>query len=98
MKETPREQFRWAAHAGGPAIIKAKDYEARGEVHAPTPYAGWKALSAEGDELRTGDVLEEILPDGSTGALYIAKYVGFESATWFVPEPKLENQQNSCPQ
>jgi len=98
MKDAPREQFRWAAHTGGPAVIKSKDYEATGEISAATPYAGWKALSAEGAELRTGDVLEEVLPDGSPGALYIAKYVGLESATWFVPEPRPENQQNSCPQ
>jgi hypothetical protein len=96
MKETPREQFRWAAHTGGAATVKAKDYEAVGEVDAPSPYAAWKALSAHGNPLHTGDVLEEIHSDGAKGALYLAKYVGFELATWFVPEPKPDIQANSC--
>ena len=96
MKETPREHFRWAAHTGGAATVKLKDYEAAGEVEASSPYAAWKALSADGNPLNTGDVLEEIHPDGAAGALYLAKYVGFEPASWFVPEPKPEIQANSC--
>ena len=97
MKETPREHFRWAAHTGGPALIKPKDYDARGEIEAASPYAGWKALSAQGAPLRAGDVLEEILPDGTLGTLHIAKYVGFEKATWQLPEQsKPENQASSC--
>lgn len=92
IKETPHEHFRWAAHTGGLAIVKQKDYEVKGEVEAASPYAGWKALSAQGDALRTGDLLEEISPDGVSGTLHIAKYVGFDIATWFVAEPKPENQ------
>ncbi|HZS56389.1 MAG TPA: hypothetical protein VFA65_18430 [Bryobacteraceae bacterium] len=91
IKETPRENFRWAAHTGGLAIAKPKDYEAEGEIDAANPYAGWKALSAQGCPLRTGDILEELLPDGVPGALHIAKYVGFEKAAWFIPEAKTEN-------
>lgn len=66
-----------------------------GEVEAASPYAAWKILISEQNRLRTGDVLEEVLPDGVPGALYIAKYVGFEPATWFIPEPKAENPMNS---
>jgi hypothetical protein len=92
IKETARENFRWAAHTGGLAIAKLKDYEPKGEIDAASPYAGWKALSAQGCPLRTGDILEEILPDGAPGTLHIAKYVGFEKAAWFIPETKAENQ------
>ena len=59
-----------------------------GEIEAVSPYAAWKTLASEQSPLRTGDVLEEVLPDGPAGSLYIAKYVGFEPATWYIPEPK----------
>jgi hypothetical protein len=96
MKDGPREQFRWAAHTGGPAVVKPKDYEAKGEIEAASPYGAWKALGANGDPLQTGDLLEEIAADGSAGSLHIAKYVGIEKATWLVPEPKPEIQPSSC--
>jgi hypothetical protein len=96
MKDAPREQFRWAAHTGGVAIVKPKDYEAMGVIEAGSPYAGWKALGERGDPLRTGDLLEELKADGSAGALHITKYVGMENASWFVPEPKPENQSTSA--
>jgi hypothetical protein len=95
MKDGPREQFRWAAHTGGPAMVKPKDYEATGEIEAASPYAAWKALAANGDPLHTGDLLEEIATDASGSALHIAKYVGIEKATWLVPEPKPEIQPSS---
>lgn len=98
IKDGPREHFRWAAHTGGTAIVKPKDYEAQGQVEAASPYAAWKALSEKDDPLRPGDLLEEISPDGASGSLYIAKYVGLESATWFVPEPKTENPVISSPE
>jgi hypothetical protein len=92
MKESPREHFRWAAHTGGLAIVKPKDYELGGEAEAPTPYALWKRLAEENggrDALLPGDLLE--VPDTeNNGALFIAKYIGFEPAQWFVPEPKAE--------
>ena len=44
LKEPARQQFRWAPHASGVSIAKAKDYE-NGTVHeAATPYALWLAL------------------------------------------------------
>jgi hypothetical protein len=98
IKEMPRENFRWTAHTGGLGVAKPKDYEVKGEIDAPSPYAAWKTLSAQGTPLRTGDILEEILPDGISGNLHIAKYVGFEKAAWFVAEPKNEPQTIVTPE
>lgn len=88
LKDAPRENFRWAAHTGGLAIVKHKDYDLDGEVEVATPYAAWKALLAEGRALRPGDLLERPGPEGEPGELQIAKYIGFEPAQWFVPEAK----------
>jgi hypothetical protein len=88
IKDTPKETLRWAAHTGGLAIVKPKDYEAGSEVEAASAYAAWHVLQASAEPLRPGDVLELLTEDGSTGALQIAKYTGFDAAKWFVPEPK----------
>jgi hypothetical protein len=88
MKETPREHFRWAAHTGGLASVKPKDYEPSEETDAPTPYALWKQLQISGNPLRPGDVLETLGEDPVPGPLQITKYIGFEAAQWYVPEPK----------
>jgi hypothetical protein len=90
IRETPRENFRWAAHTGGLAIVKPKDYDAGEEVDAATPYAAWKLLMAEGRPLRPGDLLETVAVEGASGELQITKYIGFEPAKWYVPEPKPE--------
>src|ERR1700733_3695259 len=86
MKDTPRQQFRWAPHVSGVANVKQKDYEASGEVDAENEYAAWALLRSEetrGPEtpLQVGDILE--LPSGQ---LRICKYVGFDEARWFVPD------------
>ncbi len=88
MKETPREHFRWAAHTGGAAIVKPRDYDPAEELEAASPYALWKLLAAGDSPLRPGDLLETLGEDGSTLSLQITKYIGFEPAQWFVPEPK----------
>jgi hypothetical protein len=88
LKNAHRENFRWTAHTSGLAIVKPKDYDATGEVEAATPYAGWKTLHGEGRPLSPGDLLETVKEDGSPGELLIAKYIGFEPAAWYVPEPK----------
>jgi hypothetical protein len=88
MKETPREQFRWAAHTGGLATARPKDYEPGEFVEAATPYAVWKQMLAQGWPLYPGDLLELALTDDSPGPLLIAKYIGFEPAQWYVPEQK----------
>jgi hypothetical protein len=92
IKDAPRENFRWAPHTGGLAVVKAKDYHPADEIDSANPYESWK-LMREGDHpLRPGDLLELIggsdpLPAG-LGALQIVKYIGFEPAQWFVPQPK----------
>jgi hypothetical protein len=88
IKEAPGEHFRWAAHTGGVAVVKMKDYEPGVEVDAATPYAAWKILGDENRALAPGDVLETLTPDGQAGELAILKYIGFEPAKWYVPEPK----------
>jgi hypothetical protein len=90
IKQTPGESFRWAAHTGGTATAKLKDYDLGQEIEAASPYAAWKHLTAEGSALRPGDLLEELNPDGTATKLHITKYIGFEPAQWYVPEPKLE--------
>ena len=87
IKHAPGEHFRWAPHTGGMAIVKRKDYEPAAELEAPTPYAAWKILVAE-NPLAPGDLLESMTADGSEGELSILKYIGFEPAQWYVPEPK----------
>jgi hypothetical protein len=81
MKDVPRQQFRFAPHVSGAATVKAKDYQAGGEVEAENEYDAWTRLRATGQALEVGDLLE--LPGGE---LRICKYVGFETANWHVPE------------
>jgi len=83
MKDTPRQQFRWAPHVSGAAGVKARDYEPAGEIEAASEYAAWSMLRVSEHPLGVGDLLE-----GEDGALRICKYVGFESANWIVPEAK----------
>ena len=88
IKDTPRESFRWAAHTGGIAVVKLKDYDCNEEVESSTPYAAWKTLASQGRPLRPGDVLESLSADDAPADLKIAKYIGFEPAKWWIPEPK----------
>ena len=82
MKDAPRQQFRSAAHVSGTANVKPKDYAAAAEVEAENEYAAWAILRNSERPIGVGDILET-----STGDLRICKYVGFEVARWFVPEP-----------
>jgi len=92
MKDAPRQQFRWAPHTSGVTIVKPKDYELGNTVDAPTAYAAWIALKGSSTELSVGDILE------SEGELRILKYIGFEEARWFVPEPlpPKESAEQQC--
>lgn len=90
MKEGPRESFRWAAHTGGIATVKMRDYLSSGEIEAATPYAAWKALTVEANPLHPGDLLESVTPEGVVTELRISKYIGFEPAQWYVPELKTD--------
>jgi hypothetical protein len=91
LKEAPSENFRWAPHISGTAIVKSKDYDVNGEIEAASAYAVWKALLAEGRPLRPGDLLETSDLDGTPGQLCIAKYIGFEPASWYVPETRTDS-------
>lgn len=86
MKDGPRENFRWAAHTGGLARVKLKDFDFSGEIQAASPYAAWKTLASESNALRPGDLLETVPTAGSSADLKIAKYIGFEPAEWYIPE------------
>ena len=83
MKEAPRQQFRWAPHVSGSAAVKPRDYEPDGEIEADGEYDAWIRLRQSEKPLAVGDLLES-----EGGVLRICKYVGFESATWVLPEPK----------
>jgi hypothetical protein len=83
MKDSPRQQFRWAPHVSGCASVKPKDYDQQGEIEALHEYDAWKSLRESGEALAVGDLLEA---DG--GRVSICKYVGFEPAQWVLPEPK----------
>ncbi len=81
MKDTPRQQFRWAPHTSGVSVVKLKDYEPGDPIEAPTVYAAWLALRASDHPLQLGDILE------CDGQLRILKYIGFEEARWWEPTP-----------
>lgn len=81
MKETPRQQFRWAPHASGASQLKPRDFELDGEVQAESPYEAWAKLRGSERALDIGDLLES-----ESGELRICKYVGFEEARWTVPD------------
>jgi len=83
MKENHRQQFRWAPHTSGTTVVKLKDYEAGTVVEAASPYAAWLMLRDTEKPLDVGDLLET-----AAGELRIYKYIGFEEARWFVPEPQ----------
>jgi hypothetical protein len=87
MKDSPRQQFRWAPHVSGPANAKPKDFEPAGQVEALHEYDAWRALREAGEPLVVGDLLES-----ESGHLRICKYVGFEPAQWVVPEAKPESK------
>ena len=92
MKESPRQQFRWAPHTSGITALKPKDYEQAGEVEASGFYSAWAALKADERPLEVGDALEN-----GAGELRVCKYVGFEEARWIVPEPKPASNQEIVP-
>jgi hypothetical protein len=90
MKDSPRQQFRWAPHVSGCASVKPRDYEQCGEIESLHEYDAWRLLRDSGTPLAVGDLLEH--PEGQ---LRICKYVGFEPAQWILPE--LKHQQDPEP-
>jgi len=83
MKDSPRQQFRWAPHVSGCATMKPRDYEEQGQVEALHEYDAWRILREQGSALEVGDALQS-----ESGQLSICKYVGFEPAQWVLPELK----------
>jgi hypothetical protein len=83
MKESMRQQFRWAPHTSGVTSIKPRDFEAAGEVESHGFYDAWMTLRGTERALEVGDVLE-----AEGGDLRICKYVGFEEARWVLPEAR----------
>ena len=90
MKDSPRQQFRWAPHLSGCAALKPKEYEPRGEVQARHEYEAWQLMRDSDEPITVGDLLET-----EDGQLRICKYVGFEPAQWVLPEPKLHAEPGS---
>src|ERR1700734_4469820 len=86
LKETQRQQFRWAPHTPGVTIVKLKDYEEGPVIEAASPYALWLALRESDNAIAVGDLIE-VVGDAPGGELRILKYIGFEEARWYVPEP-----------
>jgi hypothetical protein len=83
MKESARQQFRWAPHTIGVTSVKRKDYDVINTVQATGPYAVWMELKDSDAALQVGDILEV-----EGGELRIYKYVGFEEAQWVILEVK----------
>jgi hypothetical protein len=93
IRESMREQFRWAPHTGGTAVVKAKDYcEVESGAEAATPYALWSGMKSQGKDLFPGDLLETVREDGTPVDLQVFKYIGFEPAKWWIAEPKPEQK------
>lgn len=82
MKDSLRQQFRWAPHVSGSVTVKPKDYEQNGQIEANNEYDAWRLLRESDQPLGVGDLLES-----EDGQLRICKYVGFEPAQWMQPEP-----------
>jgi hypothetical protein len=89
LKETQRQQFRWAPHTPGVTVVKLKDYEPGPVVEAASPYALWLSLRESDNAIAVGDLIEVVgdLSSNPGGELRILKYIGFEEARWYVPEP-----------
>ena len=82
LKEGSRQQFRSAPHTSGATVVKPKDYEKATTVEASSTYAAWMTLRESPEALQVGDLLEL-----EGGELRIFKFIGFEEARWYVPEP-----------
>ncbi len=83
MKDSQRQNFRWAPHTSGVTPVKPRDYEPESQIDAPSAYAAWAALQSSEKPLLVGDLLET-----EGGEVRIYKYVGFEEAKWVLPEVK----------
>jgi hypothetical protein len=87
LKDHLRQNFRFAPHLSGTALVKPRDYEAAEDevVEASSPYAAFFALRDAPRPIQVGDILE-----CADGSLKIFKFVGIEDAQWVLPEVKLD--------
>lgn len=92
LKESQRQQFRCAPHTSGVTIVKPRDYEKGSSLEAASPYAAWLALRDSEQALQVGDLIEV-----EGGELRICKYIGFEEARWYVPEPAPQAEPLAAP-
>jgi hypothetical protein len=81
LKDHLRQSFRFAPHVSGTASIKPRDYGPDIAVEAASPYVAFFALRDAGTPLEVGDLLE-----AEDGSVRICKFVGFEEASWVLPE------------
>jgi hypothetical protein len=82
LRDHLRPSFRSAPHVSGATSIKPRDYSPGNTVEASSPYALFLALREAGTPLEVGDLLE-----AEDGSVRICKFVGFEEASWVLPEP-----------
>ncbi len=85
LRENLRASFRQQPHTSEPATLKPKDYEEGDLVEAPTPYAAWHLSREQPRPLQVGDALST--PEGQ---LLVYKFIGFDPAVWWTPEPKAQ--------
>jgi hypothetical protein len=87
LKDHLRQNFRFAPHMSGTAMVKPRDYELAEQIslEASSPYAAFFALREADQPIQVGDILE-----GEDGSLRIFKFVGIEDAQWVLPEMKAD--------
>ena len=57
MKDSPRQQFRWAPHVSGSATARPKDFEQRGQVEAQNEYDAWRRLRESKERMTTQELV-----------------------------------------
>ncbi len=92
LKDHLRQNFRFAPHLSGTALVKPRDYETVEDetVEASSPYAAFFALREAPRPIQVGDMLES-----EDGSLRIFKFVGIEDAQWVAPEVKTDAVQDT---
>jgi len=93
LKDSHRQQFRWAPHTPGVTIVKSKDYEPGLIAEGASPYAVWLSLRETEQALQVGDLVETEAKE-----LRILKYIGFEEARWYVPEVSPQTTPQTAPE
>lgn len=83
LRDHLRQSFRGMPHMSGLSQVKPRDYQEAFLVEADSPYAAWASARGTAHELLIGDVIEL-----EGGELRILKFVGFEQASWVLPEEK----------